>query len=91
MPKIEISPELILGVMHTEKVRAALSARADRVAATAEAITASEGVDGDVIREGGVRPKGRPFERVLHTNGDQEFGTSSTSRRRIMGRAAAES
>ena len=91
MPKMEVSPALILATMHLPQVRDALSARAGRVAATAEAITAAEGVEGSVIRESGTRPKGRPYERVLHTNADQEFGTSKTSRRRIMGRAAAES
>lgn len=89
MGSITISGELILAVMQSDKVRAALAARADQVAARAESLTAAEDVDGTVTRSGGIRPKGRPFERVAHSNADQEWGTSTTERRRIMGRAAA--
>lgn len=82
---MRFSQEFIRDVM--EQSRPGLAARADAIAARAEALTNQEEVGGDVIRSGGTRPKGRPYERVTHTNSEQEHGSSKTERRRILGRS----
>lgn len=71
------------------KGRRVLAAKADRVAVQARRLAASEGVTMTVERSGGVRPKGRPYERVSSPDGaSQEWGTYRQPRRRILGRAA---
>lgn len=67
-------------------VRAKLSEVADRIAARAEFIAATEAPEVTIRREDGTRPKGRPYARVL-APADQEHGTAETVRRRILGRA----
>ncbi len=75
-------------VMQSAPVRARLAQVADRIAATARTLAATEGASVQVSREGGTRPRGRPYERVLMTAAD-EFGTAEKPRRRILGRAAS--
>ena len=85
--RVEITYEFVQAAMQHDSVRAALRARRDVIARRAEAIAADEGVDADVTTSEGTRPKGRPYARVS-ADAEQEFGSSNTARRRILGRAA---
>lgn len=76
--------------MHEPGVAAHLQVVANRVAARAKSIAAAEDVDMEVTTVAGVRPKGRPFVNVITNNAEQEFGSSRTERRRILGRAAEQ-
>lgn len=88
MAKLRISSDFIVACMQHQKVRAALDARRDRVAAAAASIAAAEEVDLPLTTSSGTRPKGRPYSRVSTSNVSQEWGDSETDRRRVMGRAA---
>lgn len=88
--RVRLSSELIVQAMQSQTVRAAVAARADRIASRAKKIAQDEEVDVTITRTDGTRPKGRPFSRVTSDNVDAEWGTSKTSRSRIMGRAANE-
>jgi hypothetical protein len=90
MARIEISSDLIVRAMQSKPVRDALKARAEKVRARADALAKAEKTETQPpeVAEG-TRPKGRPFARVSIPDGaDQEWGTSRTERRRILGRAA---
>lgn len=80
-------------VMQGPEVRHKLAEVADRIAGRAERIAAADKADDaeDVrfTRESGVRPKGRPYERVS-AELDQEYGTSRVARRRILGQASTQ-
>lgn len=73
-------------VMRSRQVRAKLDEVADRIAGRAESAAASAGVDADIRRTSGTRPKGRPYARVL-ASAEQEHGTANTTRRRVLGQA----
>lgn len=88
MARVRISSEFIVAAMQTKAVREALKKRADRVQSRAEQLAASEDVDLTSQVSEGTRPKGRPYARVSSENVAQEWGTSNTERRRILGRAA---
>lgn len=87
MGEIEISAAYIKEAMQQPGVVAHLQVVANRVAARASGLAASEGVEMNITTVAGVRPGGRPFVNVVSDNADQEFGTSKTERRRILGRA----
>ena len=53
-------------------------------------IADDEEVEAEFTIEEDIRPKGRPVARVVCDNPDQEWGTSKTERRRILGRAGQE-
>lgn len=89
MAELEISEELIRNAMHQPGVKAHLQVIADRRKKRAETIAKAEGVEMKVTTVAGVRPGGRPYVNIVSDNPDQEFGTSRTARRRILGRAAA--
>lgn len=90
MAEVEITPAFILSAMHEPGVAAHLQVVANRVAARAKSIASSEGVEMEVKTVAGVRPKGRPYVNVVTDNAEQEFGSSRTKRRRILGRAAEQ-
>ncbi|RLL68136.1 hypothetical protein [Streptomyces sp. Z26] len=76
-------------------VRAALKERAEEIAGRARSIAAAE-VDDDFASQIGVveeiRPSGRAVAKVEARRSDaegQEWGSSNTQRRRILGRAGA--
>lgn len=88
MARQEINVNAVIEkAMQHKGLHAALAARRDQVKARAAAIMAAEGVAGELTTEEGVRPKGRPYARVTLDNADQEWGTSKTERRRILGRS----
>lgn len=85
--KVTISNDFIVEAMQSETVREALKARAARIAARARALASAEAPDMRIEQIDGTRPKGRPYSRVTGSDIDQEWGTSRTERRRILGRA----
>ncbi|MFD9952473.1 hypothetical protein [[Kitasatospora] papulosa] len=92
--RFEFDPRSIPGIMQSRPVRGALKAEADRIAPRARAIARSDGLEEfadsiEVVQE--IRPRGRPTAAVVADRedaADHEHGTSSTPRRRILGRAA---
>ena len=87
MVETEISSELIQKAMKHPDLLKHLQVVADRVKSTATSLAAAEGVEMEVSTISGVRPGGRPYVNVLADNEEQEFGSSRTGRRRILGRA----
>ena len=89
MAKVVLSDDFFRKAMQSDPVRQALSKRRDAVSARAVQLAAQEGVEGfKVTNSDGTRPKGRPYARVSTPMVDQEFGTWSVPKRRILGRAA---
>lgn len=74
--------------MQSAPVRAALSAKARELAARANSLGSSEGVQMDAKVVEGTRPKGRPFADVVSENVAQEYGNFYVNRSRILGRVA---
>lgn len=69
-------------------VRIALNRQARLIAAVAANIAKSENVDTSISVEDGTRPLGRPYSRVVSSDGEGEFGSSRRRRHRVLGRAA---
>lgn len=90
MRRVVVYPGTARRIMQTDKVRAALKAKAEKVAARADVIAADEAYEVHAHVVEGTRPKGRPYARVQSDDADQEFGTWGKKRRRILGRAAQE-
>lgn len=90
MARVEVSSELIEEAMRSAETRAGLGARAESIRGRAASLAAAEDTRTQTPRvESGTRPKGRPYSRVTIDDGAaQEWGTSRTQRRRILGRAA---
>lgn len=87
MAEVEIGPKLMAQAWNHPDIPKFLQAKADKVAARAKSLAASEDVEMNITTVSGVRPKGRAYVNVVGDNADQEFGTSRTARRRILGRA----
>lgn len=88
MAKLEISREYVRAAANNEAVRQHLGEVARRVKARADSLASAEGVEMRTWVEEGTRPGWRPQAVVYSDNGEQEWGSSRTERRRIMGRAA---
>ncbi|MEW1964640.1 hypothetical protein AB0302_04490 [Micrococcus sp. NPDC078436] len=88
MAEVRIGPELMAKAVNHPDIPGALQQVADRIASRARGLAASEGVEMNVTTQGGVRPQGRPYVNVVGDNVDQEWGTTRSGRRRILGRAA---
>ena len=86
MPSVRVSRETVFKAMQSNPVRAALKAKADKIASRANSMKPSP--DTKVWVEEGTRPKGRPYGRVLCDDVDQEYGTADTPKIRLLGRAA---
>lgn len=86
--RFTLSNKTYLPAMQGDGVRARLADRASAIADQARAALGAEDIDADVWTEEGTRPKGRPFARAATDAVDQERGTDSTEKRRIMARAA---
>jgi hypothetical protein len=91
MARVEITPEFIVKAMQSAPVRAALATKAAQVRGRAEALAGAEKVELNSSTSSGTRPRGRPYSRVSSPNTAQEWGSSNTARRRILGRAAESS
>jgi hypothetical protein len=90
MATIRISSDLIVEAMRSKVTRAALRAKAEKLANRADSLGASEGVEINARVKEGTRPKGRPYARVESDNVSQEYGDREYERRRILGRVAEE-
>jgi hypothetical protein len=86
--RVEITYEFVQRAAQSAPVRRALAAKARRVQQRAEGLAQGEGVTLDSRVTEGTRPRGRPYARVESDNVSQEWGSSNTERRRILGRAA---
>lgn len=87
MPEVEITYEFIQSAAQQPGVIAQLQVVADRIKVRADALARQEGVQMTVSTTTGTRPGGRPFVNVVSDNPDQEFGTATHKRYRILGRA----
>lgn len=87
MAETELTYEYIQQAANHPGVVAQLAVVAERIKARAEGIAADEETDMQITLQTGIRPEGRPFVNVVSDNAEQEFGSSRTSRRRILGRA----
>lgn len=88
MPKLSLSREFFLEAMNSQVVKDGLLAKARVIQAQAESMAAQEGLDDfptEVVE--GVRPKGRPYARVVGPLED-EWGSEYRPKRRILGRLA---
>lgn len=86
--RVRLSQRTWDAAVKNRKTRAALDEKARQVAARARQLAAAEGVDMTVETSSGVRPRGRTYARVSSPDGArQEWGTSRTGKRRILGRA----
>jgi|GEM_PF-2104976 len=88
--KIEISRDFVRAAARHEAVTGQLRVIGERVMRRAKNLAASEGVSMEFWLEQGERPAWRPQVVVYGDNVEQEFGSSRTDRRRILGRAAEE-
>lgn len=88
LAEVEITYEFIQKAAQHPGVREQLQVVADRIASRARGLAASEDVTMEVTTKSGLRPKGRPYVNVIGDNAEQEWGSSRTGRRRILGRAA---
>lgn len=88
MATIRLSYDFIQQAMQSQAVRQELHRRATTIAARVNALGKSEGIEMGARVESGTRPQGRPYSNATSDRTDQEWGTSNTERRRIMGRAA---
>lgn len=86
--EIVLSQATILEALQSEPVRAELREKAYRIANKADDLADRFTTEAEVWVEEDTRPKGRPVARVMCDNVDQEWGTSKTTRRRILGTAA---
>lgn len=92
--RFEFDPGCLPEVMKSPEVRQGLRAKADEIVPRAKALARAEISEEfaesiDVSEE--IRPRGRPTAKVVADREDaeaHEYGTSSTDRRRILGRAA---
>lgn len=88
--KLVISDKTIRPAMQAASVRARLAEVAEEGKKAVEQLAASEGVDGSVWTESGTRPKGRPYSRFASDMADQEFGTETVDKKRLMAQAAEQ-
>ena len=90
MARVEYTSAFIVKAMQLPKTREALREKGTKLAREVDALANNEGVKMRPARtESGTRPKGRPVTSVIVPDGaGQEFGTSRTERRRILGRVA---
>ena len=87
MAKVEITPEFIRAAAQHPDVRRQLRRLADKAKTRADQLAANEGVEMETWVEESVRPKGRPQAVLYGDNTEQEWGSSRTDRRRIIGRS----
>lgn len=84
----EISYEFIQKAAQQPGVRKAVHKKAEQIGRRAQGLADSEKVPMRVSVESGTRPGGRPYSNVVGDNAEQEWGSSKTAKRRILGRAA---
>lgn len=93
-PRIVFDNRGLEQIMRLPEVRAALHNKAEEIAKRARTIAAAEIDDGfasEIRVTDETRPSGRPVAKVEATRQDaaaQEWGSTNTQRRRVLGRAA---
>ncbi|MGW0865744.1 hypothetical protein [Streptomyces sp. NPDC002611] len=92
--EFEFDPSCLPEIMRSQQVRGALRETAEdivpRAQALARAEVSDEVADSITVSEE-IRPRGRPTAKVIADRedaADHEYGSSSTERRRLLGRAA---
>lgn len=85
-----LNNDQVRAIMRNRGVRGGLRDAGRRVAARARAITAAEGGSATISLVEGIRPRGRSYVNVESSSADEEYGTSTTKRRRALGRAVRE-
>ncbi|MBL3670808.1 HK97 gp10 family phage protein [Streptomyces sp. M2CJ-2] len=92
--RFEFDPTCLPEVMRSQQVRGALRKTAEEIVPRAKALARSEigaeFADSITVSEE-IRPRGRPTAKVIADRedaSDHEYGSSSTERRRVLGRAA---
>ena len=90
MAEVEISRAFVEAAMRHPGVVEHLGVVARRIKDRADQLAANEGVDLETWVEQNTRPKGRPQAVVYGDNVEQEWGSSRSDRRRILGRAGEE-
>lgn len=89
MPEFTYSEDLVRQAMVHPIVLAALEDKARAIQGRAEAEYSALGIaNADVELTTGVRPKGRPYARVSTNKVDEEWGTYTVPKRRILATAA---
>ncbi|MFF7290669.1 hypothetical protein [Streptomyces griseorubiginosus] len=92
--RFEFDPTCLPEVMRSEQVRGALRATAEEIVPRAKALAraeVSEEFAESITVSEEIRPRGRPTAKVIADRedaSDHEYGTTSTERRRLLGRAA---
>lgn len=76
--------------MRQQGVRNALNNQARGIAARARSLDSAEGGNASIGVSSGTNGRNRPFARITSNDVGGEFGTSKTSRRRVLGRAAEQ-
>lgn len=76
--------------MREPGVRAAIHDQARAIAARARSLDAAEGGNASIGVSSGTNARNRPYSRITSNDVGGEFGTSKTSRRRTLGRAAEQ-
>lgn len=88
--ELTISDKTIRAAMQLQKVREKLDSVAEDGKAATEQLAAQEGIEGTVWTESGTRPKGRLYARFASDMADQEFGTETVDKKRLMAQAAEQ-
>lgn len=92
--RFEFDPSCLPEIMRSEQVRGALRTTAEEIVPRAKALARSEISDAfaeSITVSEEIRPRGRPTAKVIADREDatdHEYGTTSTERRRLLGRAA---
>lgn len=85
---VRLTPKMYKKINRLPALQQRGIAKARRIAATAQAITNSEGGSARITVVSGIRPGGRAFAQVVSSSRDEEYGTETTPRIRAIGRAA---
>lgn len=85
MATVHFSEDTLLQTMRSDQTRAALAARADKIAGNARGRVSAHGMRAEVVREDGTRPKGRPYSRVsLIATGNAQDAVPPVVRRVVL-------
>lgn len=86
--RVVVNRGIVQTVSRLAAVQTALRTQGALIAARARQIEAAEGDNTTITLVSGIRPGGRAYTNVVSDNPAGEYGTSKTSRRRALGRAA---
>ena len=84
----QLPDDLWRQINQSAPLKAALLAKANRVAGRARAITSANEGSATISVEYGIRPGGRARVNVVSSDAEEEFGREGKKRTRALGRAA---